>query len=199
MTLPRVIFLSGDKGSGKTSLAKAFHQKVEFSFRCSFAEPLRNAYLATFHMDDLLSSICPFDLTLEKEKLEPTLIPRHDGVLLTRRDWLIAFGLFLRKLHGPDAMGELALREVLSSEHWYQHFIFDDTRFLGDIRPFTREFPKEQLVHVHLTRPGTSSEDDIGDDLWAAFPLLQRIALKVNGPPVKLVDDLLQSLQDPSS
>jgi len=37
MKIPRVIFLFGDKGAGKTSFAKAFHRTIPHSFRCSFA------------------------------------------------------------------------------------------------------------------------------------------------------------------
>jgi len=154
--------------------------------------------MATFHMDDLLAAVLPFDLTLEEEKAKPAAQCAAKGEALSRRDWLIAFGLFLRELHGPDVMGELALQEVIQSEHWYQHFIFDDTRFLGDIRPFARALPPHDLILVHLTRDGTSSEGDIGEDLWSSLPSLKkgipRIGLKVNGAPEKLVNDLLFAL-----
>jgi len=176
--------LNGPKGSGKTTLCALLQGQDHDLCPVSFAEPIRNALLATFYPEELYTP-GGMDLRQQDVKFRPLPVPNAAGKSVTIRDWMIWYGQQMHSAHGDDIFGRLALRTCdLNSMH-YPRFILDGTRTEGDIRPFYHLYPGDCLL-IHLHRPGHDWAGDMGSYLSAP----RSIRLDNVGTPA----DMLMSL-----
>lgn len=195
INLPKFIFINGPNGSGKTTLAKALCKQSAEIMLCSFADPMRNALLATFYCEELLSGS---HIDLREESVKSSPLPftrtRHGSQIVTHREWLNWFGEEMKRLFGDDIWGQLALQTVDLNDYYYKHFVFDGLRFAEDAKPFWVKFGEASLLTIHLVRNGKTfnSPSNIGGP--CAFTKGKHLTLHNDGAISDLVPKLERAL-----
>lgn len=175
-------FLNGPNGVGKTTIAERLLGEDAGLMMVGFAEPIRMALLATFYPDQLT-----FGINLRDSKVKESLIP---GTGITHRKWMISYGQWLRELLGPNIYGDLAKRTVEANVKYFDRYIFEDTRFIGDLAPFVNAFGGRSCLIVHVRRHGFdfTGADQIGG--YLTVPGVRHVSVDNNGS----IDDAMQKL-----
>lgn len=145
LNLPKVLFLTGAHGVGKTTIAREIHLASMGTGHYSFANPLYEAARGMFFDGDLN------DMKTADRRSQDVL---PNGVTL--RTFVNDFGDWMKKQYGEGVLGELGCNAACSDEtnYAYNHFIFDDARRRSDINPVIKEFGQENCVLLQVMRPG---------------------------------------------
>lgn len=185
--LPPFVFLNGPSGSGKSTIAKELATHDPNLSICSFAEPIRMALLSTFHPEQMTEG-----LDLRDGAVKASLIP---GTGVTYRQWMVAFSeTFMKPLFGKQIFGDLAKRQTETLSRYYDRFVFDDSRFESEIRPFALAFGGQNILIVRVERTGASwSNEPSGSDLTTMIGV-HHAAVINNGTPQQAVEMLAAAL-----
>jgi hypothetical protein len=170
--LPPFTFLSGPPGCGKTTIATALSATDPNMSHCSIAEPIRMALLSTFHPDQMTQG-----LDLRDGGIKASLIP---GTGITYRQWMTSFSEFMKSMCGKQIFGDLAKRSIEELTMYYDRFIFDDARFIDEIRPFANAYGGDKILIVHINRNGATWGSDLHTDLTKIIGV-RHVGLNNNG------------------
>lgn len=183
--LPKLTFITGPNGVGKTTLANLLFDEVPGLQTHSFSYPLRLATLGMFFDGNLTH-----DLTAHSAKVRP--LPGFPSMQV--RQFINALGSFVRTTLGEDALGILAEQQVKQEEEYFQHFVFDDLRRNTDLEPLMHEHPHDAALVIHLSRPGVSMHADFPHDP-EILTRWHRVDLSNNGTPVDMLTNLVSALE----
>jgi hypothetical protein len=189
LPLPKFTFINGPKESGKGTLAKLLRASDPNIFIESFAQPIRDALIATFWPEE---SICSsFNLTdTDVKKRDMPLPPRHPLTPNTIRDAMISFSEdWMKPRWGEDVFGKLALRRCQENEIFYSRFVFDDCGFTEEVNHIVKAAGAESCLILRLDRPGHSFVGDSRN--YVNIPDVNLIPLLNDASP----EDLLSKLQ----
>lgn len=151
-SLPHFIFLSGPKGSGKTSLANTLADTLPTVLVRSFEAPLRMACAATFFDGDPM-------LDLTQPKPIPQLVGKARGYEgSTSEHFIRSYEKFLQTWAGQEILGALAFRECEAYEFASETMVFDDAT-VERMRPFLAALEPRHMLIVYLFRDIKMSED----------------------------------------
>jgi hypothetical protein len=183
--LPTFTFLSGPPGSGKSTIAEALADGDPGLCRVSIAEPIRMALLATFYPDQMTLGIDLRDGAVKK-----SFIP---GTGVTHRKWMISYSEWMKSLMGKQVFGDLAKRTVELQTKYYDRFVFDDCRFIDELRPFVNAYEGKNCIIVSLNRKGADWGDDLHDNIHKLVGL-HHAAINNNGTIPEALKSLAAAL-----
>jgi len=144
--LPKFTFLTGPNTLPLASLIAGRDSSILIE---DFQRPLREATLALFYHNDVLST----DLSQKRDNKD--LLPFGNKAIL---DWLLDFENFIEKHLGEDALGQIALRDYIA-QGWHDVFdrtLFRDTETPDYVKPFADHYGAEHCLVVNCgiaTRP----------------------------------------------
>lgn len=170
----KIILISGPPGAGKDTIAQGLWITlgVGTSTIEKFARPLMDAAASLgFSMDDE-----------HKERVEP-------GLGMSRRQFQIAFSEdFCKPQIGPHVFGD-ALVNRLHKRHdlgLLEHVLVSDSGFLTEAQSVVDAFGAENVVRLHVSRPGHDYSNDSRTD-WPDIEGVRRIDLTNDGSIEDLV------------
>lgn len=192
LQLPPFTFINAPAGSGKTTLSQLLSKQDTSIAVCSFAEPIREALLATFYPEALISEI-----NLKDPKIKNENIP---GTSLTHREWMVAYSNFMKNLHNAYIFGDLAKRRVALLEPYYQRFVFDDNRYIQELHAFSMAYGKDACLMIHIQRHGKSWDDEkfdvAGRGDFLHYVGAKHCVITNNGKPEEMLSQLGRLLND---
>lgn len=183
--LPMFTFLNAPPRSGKSTLAGLLDGQDLSMARCSFADPLRGALLATFYPHELGDVV---SIDLRDPATKSLSIPGAGN--WTNEQFLIDFSIWLKAKTNEYILGDLAKRCVVDLQDYYTRFLFDDCRTIGDIAPFINSFGASECLLIHIERTGAAFRSGDVGGLLQSLPGVRHIALLNNGKP----EDMLRQL-----
>jgi hypothetical protein len=145
--LPRFTFLNAPLTAGKSTLATLLCDHDVRLAPMSFAEPIRTSLLSTFYPESM-----HFGIDLRDPQVKDSALP---GVPMTHRQWMVAYGQWMKTQFGPNFWGDLAKRQTEKLAASYDRFIFDDCRYEGEIKPFGLGYGPEHCLIIRIERPNT--------------------------------------------
>lgn len=165
----QIIFLNGPSQVGKSTLAAAMQsalkrRSLDYMIG-AHSDPLARACISLLFQED------PW-INLKDGAIKAAPIPgfehRHsfDENTAARqynlRDFMIAFGHFVRKELGADALSRILCRAIQANEQYYTGAIIEGVRTPEDIE-FIRDFiGAEHCLLLRIHRPGHGFERDLG-------------------------------------
>ncbi len=194
--LPTFTFLNGPNGSGKTSIAHALCDADSGLCHMSFADPIRMALLTTFYPDAYFDN----SMDLRDEAIKRTKIP---GTNHTNRDFMLAYGQWLRSTFSPYILADLARRRCETLRPHWPRFIFDDCRFPEEPAPFSLAYGTDECLVITIDRKGCSWSGDreIGQSL-IRLPGVAHAALSNNSTienALSIIETALRAPTHPST
>lgn len=193
--LPRYVFISGPKHSGKTTLSQLLvEQNPESACIVSIAEPLRMACLSVFNPDEMMLGLDLTDPAVKQRSLPVQLHPPSSVTqTLTYRWWLVEFGKWLRHVHGNEILATLAKRRCDGLHRFYRTFVIPDNRFKFEYQPFLSE-GVENILHIEVVRPAHHwTDDDVGEDINTPYGV-RTITVPNASHPAAMLDVLRERL-----
>lgn len=159
LNLPRVLFLTGPHGVGKSTIAKEIHLGAMGIGVYSFSTPLYEAARGAFFDGDLR------DLTDERDNYVLPNVPL--------RRFLNDFGDWLKSQYGERTLGNIARNAALrdQTDYHFSHMIFDGARRRSDIDPIIEEFGAPNCVLLQIVRQGfdySQTDYPIDSSLYSA-------------------------------
>lgn len=156
-SLKHIILLNGPPGSGKDYLTNKYIEIKNIGCITKFAQPIRNAAIATFqHLNDD---------NFDSNKSKPLFLENNT----TLRDWMIKFGQNLMKpLLGNDVFGRLTFEFVQSLLHDHDVVFITDLGFYEEIAYFLdsshysdgNPHPQINITVIQLYREGCHFTND---------------------------------------
>lgn len=189
--LPTFTFLSGLAGSGKTKLSELLMEQDNGMTTVSFATPLREALLGTFHplrSPDHLT----FDLRDESTKSAPLPFAPN----WTHRQFMIEYATWLKARTSDCIFGDIAKSLVEVYRDYYVRFVFDDARTVGDVSPFINGYGTNECLLIQVERRGVvRNTGDVGSD-GALFrlPGIKKLVVPNNEEPEKMLEFMENTL-----
>lgn len=191
--LPRMIYLNGPKGCGKTTLAEGLNlTNPNGIVQIDFPVPLWTI------ADDILNQLgtlkdtdIPLDFT--KPDVKGTLI--HADGPYRWREFLVEQANVLRKYFGPTVLGRIAARSAKT--FFLQGFdtaIFPNVRTPDDLVPLMALEPRREQVLIRIEREGATFENDNGQ--YIVPEGIMSITLSNNGTPAELITAALNFLEE---
>lgn len=180
MTKPVVIFLCGPPGSGKDTAGNILQRAYCNTPWNPYLFKLSHGLKAAVH--ELLG------LPYTAREGERTMLgfkdqPRAEFFGLTPRQVYIALSEnFAKPLFGNSCFGVIAARQLRgkTQTHTYRMHVITDSGFAHEAEPIIKEFGVKQCLLVHLSRDGTSFDND-SRSYWE-LPKLTTIAIANNYP-----------------
>ncbi len=147
--MKKVILVTGEKYSGKTTLSKQLAEKLDGSvYFTNFADPIKEIVTA-------VTNLTAEDIETLKE---------HEGIVLfggkTMRQYLQHLGDIMRKLFGKDIFSKKAVERI--KEQSVDYAIIGDLRYKLEQDYITDAFGKYNVIVVKVQRgkPTTSIKDE---------------------------------------
>lgn len=191
-SLPKFTFINGPAGSGKSTLATLLCNTDKSVYRESFANPIRDAILATFFPDE---GPIYFSFDLREGAIKRKLFPYQDIFKVaqsgekTFRDVMISFSEdWMKPQFGKDIFGRLALNRCAEQELFYDRFLFDDSGFPEEAAHIVKSVGAHNCLLIKLSRDGCNFSGDSRGYL-DIFDV-RTIEIANNGFPLEMLDTL---------
>lgn len=191
LNLPRFLFINGPADSGKSTLAELLCSSQPRVWRESFAEPIRQMIYSVF-----LPEQGPVDYLINlrdgptKQKLLADLARLdNEHAAGTVRQTMIDFSeLFMKPRFGNDVFGNLCYQRCMAQDHWYDHFVIDDSGFAAEAQYVVAKEKAENCCLIQLHRAGC----DFSGDSRSYVELfgVRTIVLDNDGAPAEMLATL---------
>lgn len=186
--LPTYTFLNAPKESGKTTLIVLLRAQDPDLGAYALADPLYDALLATYFPDELYA--VESNVRSPERKKSPLPLPDAFGKEISQREWLIEYGIFIRKMHGPIALSKLVHRAFMADHRWYFRAVIDGARIPDDLAAF----PLDECLIIHIERKGTEWSGDLPGTCDLQDVACQHVTIQNNGAPAAMLDQLAAAL-----
>lgn len=158
--LPRLLYLNGPAGTGKSTLADRLVDLDAGVYVYSHPLPLWMMADVLLGSDDS----DPLDFTLQDvkqstyQKIGVDQFPSQ-----SIRELLVNLGHFVRSNMGPAWLSQKAREAAIAAfEEGYETVVFPSVRTLEDIELLTDLVPMSDQLMLHLSRPGFEWTGDLG-------------------------------------
>lgn len=197
MHLPRFLFINGPSGSGKSTLAELLCSSNEKCWRENFAEPIRDMIRTVFFPEegpihyehDLRDGAIKKQSLLQLAKMVAMDDRAIAGNYVSVRTAMIEFSeTYMKPTFGPDVFGRLLWKRCQEMEHWYDHFIIDDSDFVSEVQYIVSQAGAARCALIHLRRAGTNFSGDSRG--YVDLHGVRTIDLDNDGAAAEMVDQL---------
>lgn len=194
--LPKLIYINGPKGCGKTTLADLLTTTNPNGIcQVQFPMPLWEIADGMLHLMGRLSDTDP-PLDFASPDVKAAMINPNDMPGGPRwRDFLVDQANLLRKYFGPQVLGIIAARSTSIYEmQGMDTIIFPNIRTHDDLIPLLPLAPRRDQVLIRLEREGATFEGDNGS--YISPEGILSITLSNNGTTTELLTAALNFLED---
>lgn len=178
--LPTFTLINGPTGAGKTTLQRLLVEQDPQICPKSFVEPIRRAFLATFHPEQVA-----FGRDLRDPAIKAEIVK---GTNITVRTWMNEYGEWLRKSTHQFILADMAKAECETLFEFYPRFLFDDCKLPQEATVFTSSYESDDILLISLRREGTKW--NFGKDLLPLRVTRNVISLDNNSLPEDMIKKL---------